>query len=160
MSSSSSASRAFRDALGQYATGVTVVTARSPAGQLAGVTINSFASVSLDPPLVLWSLGKNSPSIAVFETCTHFAVNVLAADQAALSTRFATPDSDRFAGVELKVGAGGTALLPGCCAWFECRSVAQHPGGDHIILIGEVERFERTDKAPLLFYGGEYRTLG
>lgn len=151
--------RAFRQALGEFATGITVVTARGSDGQLAGLTVNSFASVSLDPPLVLWSIGCNSPSTAVFDACSHFAINVLAADQMDLSQRFALPNSDKFAGLEVKVGVGGTALLPGCCAWFECRSVARHPGGDHIILVGKVERYERAAKAPLIFYGGNYRAL-
>jgi flavin reductase (DIM6/NTAB) family NADH-FMN oxidoreductase RutF len=151
--------RRLRDALGDYATGVAVVTARGADGQPVGVTINSFASVSLEPPLVLWSLGLHSPSLAVFESCSHYSVNILAADQAEFSQRFAQSQSDKFAGIALKVGAGDTPLLPGCCAWFECRNERRHAGGDHVILVGYVERFERQDKSPLIFHGGRYRML-
>ncbi len=151
--------RRLRDALGEFATGVTVVTARSADGQPVGVTINSFASVSLEPPLVLWSLGLESPSLAVFESCSHYAVNVLAADQAEFSQRFSQSQSDKFAGIDLKVGAGGTPILPGCCARFECRNEMRYPGGDHVILIGFVERFHREEKPPLIFHGGRYRRL-
>ena len=151
--------RALRDALGEFATGVTVVTALGLDGQPVGVTINSFASVSLEPPLVLWSLGLKSPSLAVFETCSHYAVNVLAADQAELSQRFSQTQSDRFAGIDLIVGASGAPLIPGCCAWFECRNEMHYPGGDHLILVGHVESFCREDKPPLVFHGGLYRSL-
>ena len=151
--------RRLRDALGGFATGITVVTARGADGEPVGVTINSFASVSLEPPLVLWSLGLQSPSLAVFESCTRYAVNVLAADQEELSQRFAQSQGDRFAGIELKVGAGGTAILPGCCAWFECRNEIRYPGGDHLIFVGHVESFQCEEKAPLVFHGGRYRAL-
>jgi flavin reductase (DIM6/NTAB) family NADH-FMN oxidoreductase RutF len=151
--------RNLRDALGDFATGVTVVTARGADGTPAGVTINSFASVSLEPPLVLWSLGLQSPALAVFESCSHYAVNVLAADQSDFSQRFSQSDSDRFAGLELIVGAGDTPLLPGCCAWFECRNELRYPGGDHLILVGQVESFGREEKPPLVFHGGRYRSL-
>ena len=151
--------RRLRDALGEFATGVAVVTARSADGQPVGVTINSFASVSLEPPLVLWSLGLESPSLAVFESCSHYAVNVLAADQAEFSQRFSQSQSDKFAGIDLKVGAGGTPLLPGCCARFECRNEMRYPGGDHVILVGFVESFHREEKPPLVFHGGRYRSL-
>lgn len=152
----------LRQALGEYATGITIITARSSVAegeQLVGLTVNSFASVSLDPPLVLWSLGLNSASLAAFKSASHFAVNVLAADQAALSQRFAQPKTDKFAGVEWKVGAGGTALLPNCCAWFECRTEAQYDGGDHIIFIGRVEQFRREEHPPLVFHRGAYTEL-
>ncbi|MDP1734488.1 MAG: flavin reductase family protein [Sulfuritalea sp.] len=151
--------RLLRDALGEFATGVTVVTARSADGQPVGVTINSFASVSLEPPLVLWSLGLESASLAVFEACSHYAVNVLAADQTEFSQRFSQSQSDKFDGIDLGVGAGGAPILPGCCALFECRNEARYPGGDHVILIGYVESFSREEKPPLIFHGGRYRTL-
>ncbi|MCF8152393.1 MAG: flavin reductase family protein [Burkholderiaceae bacterium] len=151
--------RSLRDALGTFATGVTVVTARGPGGQPVGVTVNSFAAVSLEPPLVLWSLGMQSPSRTVFETCSHYVVNVLAADQVELSQRFSQSQSDRFGGIALKVGAGGTPILPGCCAWFECRNEFRYPGGDHVILVGHVENLHREDKPPLIFHGGNYRFL-
>ncbi len=151
--------RSLRDALGEFATGVAVVTACSRDGQSVGVTINSFASVSLDPPLVLWSLGLQSPSIGVFEACSHYAVNILAADQVELSQRFSQSQNDKFAGIETKVGAGGAPILPGCSAWFECRNELRYPGGDHIILVGHVENFSRQEKPPLIFHGGQYRAL-
>ena len=151
--------RTLRDALGDFATGITVVTARAADGQPVGVTINSFASVSLEPPLVLWSLGLHSPALAVFESCSHYAINVLAADQEEFSQRFSQSQSDRFAGVAWNVGAGGTPILPGCCAWFECRNELRYPGGDHLILVGHVEGFQRIEKPPLIFHRGRYRTL-
>lgn len=151
--------RRLRDALGEFATGVTVVTARGADGQPVGVTINSFASVSLEPPLVLWSLGLESPSLEVFEACSHYAINVLAADQVEFSQRFSQSQSDKFAGIDLKVGAGDTPILPGCCARFVCRNEMRYPGGDHVILVGHVESFEREEKPPLIFHGGRYRSL-
>ena len=151
--------RSLRDALGEFATGVAVVTARAADGQPVGVTINSFASVSLEPPLVLWSLGLQSPSLAVFEACSHYAVNVLAADQVEWSQRFSQSQDDKLAGIATKVGAGGTPIPPGCSAWYERRSQARDPGGAHIILGGHVENFSRQEKPPLIFHGGQYRTL-
>ncbi len=156
--------RKFRNALGSFATGVAVVTARDEHGQPVGLTINSFASVSLDPPLVLWSLGLSTSTLEVFRNCSHYAINILAADQAALSQNFAQPGKGRtgekFAGLEVCVGHGGAPLLQDCCAWFECSNETQHPGGDHLIFIGRVERFHQTQRPPLLFHGGQYRTLG
>jgi flavin reductase (DIM6/NTAB) family NADH-FMN oxidoreductase RutF len=151
--------RHLRDALGEFATGVTVVTARGADGRPLGVTINSFASVSLEPPLVLWSLGLKSSALAVFESCRHYAINVLAADQIEFSQRFSQSQSDEFAGITLKVGAGDTPLLPGCCASFECRNEMRYPGGDHLIFIGQVENFQREEKPPLIFHGGRYCKL-
>jgi len=151
--------RSLRDALGEFATGVTVVTARAADGQPIGVTINSFASVSLEPPLVLWSLGLQSPSLAVFESCSHYAVNVLAADQSEFAQRFSQSQGDRFAGIYWKDGAGATPILAGCCAWFECRNEMRYPGGDHRIFVGYVENFRREEKLPLVFHGGRYRAL-
>lgn len=151
--------RRLRDALGDFATGVTVVTARGADGQAVGVTVNSFAAVSLNPPLVLWSLGLRSPARAVFESCSHYVINVLAADQADFSNRFSQPRADRFGGIALKLGAGDTPLLPGCCAWFECRNETRHPGGDHVIFIGHVENIRREDRPPLIFHGGNYHQL-
>ena len=151
--------RTLRDALGEFATGIAVVTASGADGQPVGVTINSFASVSLEPPLVLWSLGLHSPSLAAFESCSHYAINILAAGQEDFSQRFAQSQGDKFAGIDLQLGAGGAPLLPGCCAWFECRNELRYPGGDHVILVGYVEGFERQGKAPLIFHGGRYRSL-
>ena len=151
--------RLLRDALGEFATGVAVVTARAADGQPVGVTINSFASVSLEPPLVLWSLGLQSPSLAVFEACSHYAVNILAADQAELSQRFSQSQSDKFASIDTMVGAGGAPIFPDCSAWFECRNEMRYPGGDHLIFVGHVENFQRDGKPPLIFHGGCYRAL-
>ncbi|MBI4754113.1 MAG: flavin reductase family protein [Betaproteobacteria bacterium] len=151
--------RALRDALGGFATGVTVITTCGDDGRPVGLTVSSFNSVSLDPPLVLWSLSLHSPNLAAFRRCSHYAVNVLAAEQEGLSAHFAASGIDRFGGMEVQPGLGGAPLLPGCCAWFECRNEARHAGGDHIIFVGRVERFAREDRAPLLFHGGRYRRL-
>ena len=151
--------RAFRDALGMFGTGVTVVTTCASDGSFTGLTVSSFNAVSLDPPLIAWSLSLNSPNITPFRSCKHYAVNVLAEDQAWLSQRFALANSDKFYGLEFGLGLGGVPLLPGCCAWFECRNQARHPGGDHLIFIGLVERFAREERAPLIFHGGRYRAL-
>lgn len=153
-------SRAFRDTLGSFATGVTVVTARTASGERIGLTVSSFNSVSLDPPLILWSLAATSPNLDAFRCASHYAVNVLAAGQQALSNRFAAREGDRFAGLAVRDGLGGAPLLPGCCAWFECVNTHQYPGGDHLILVGRVARFSRGEETdPLIFHGGRYRQL-
>ena len=149
--------RDFRRALGQFATGVTVVTARTSDGRKVGVTVNSFASVSLDPPLVLWSLSRQAPSFADFTHATHFAVNVLAGNQHHLSRQFSTPLPDKFSGVEFAEGPGGVPLLSGVNAHFVCRNVRQYDGGDHVILVGEVEDYKYADGEPLVFHSGRYR---
>ena len=152
--------RAFRDALGGFATGVTVLTTLAPDGQPLGVTISSFNSVSLRPPLILWSLACDSPRLEAFRRSRHYAVNVLAADQEWISDRFASRDADRFSGVHTIAGMGGVPLLHGCAACFECSSEAHYPGGDHIIFVGRVSRFSRNElAAPLIFHGGRYRVL-
>ena len=155
----------FRNALGQFATGVTVITTRGidADGQphLLGFTANSFNSVSLDPPLVLWSLARKSGSLAVFLDNTHYAVNVLASDQIALSRRFGTRQSggivlDRFEGIEWREGFRGAPVLEGCCAWFECFNRSRYEEGDHVIFVGEVERCGYTEREPLIFQAGDY----
>ena len=153
--------RDFRNALGSFATGVTVVTAQDANGEPTGLTVNSFASVSLDPPLVLWSLSLYTPAMAVFQHCSHYAINILAADQLALSHRFARPgdDKQRFADLEFDPGRGGAPVLRGCCAWFECRNETRHKGGDHLIFVGRVEKYHYRDCPPLVFQGGRYRRL-
>jgi flavin reductase (DIM6/NTAB) family NADH-FMN oxidoreductase RutF len=151
--------RALRDTLGAFATGVTVVTALDPDGRAIGLTVNSFNTVSLDPPLILWSLSLASPNLAAFRKASHFAVNVLAADQQAVSERFARRNSDKFADIDWREGLGGAPLLSGCCAVLECSNEAQHAGGDHLIFIGRVERFSRQAAAPLIYHGGRYRSL-
>lgn len=149
----------FRAALGMFATGVTIVTARGPDGQPIGLTANSFNSVSLAPPLVLWSLARAAASMAVFRTGSHYAINILAADQKPLAERFATKGTDRWAGVTFDVGAGGAPLLHGAAATFECFNRSRYEEGDHVIFVGEVERCaHRLGAMPLLFHGGRYFT--
>ncbi|MBO9696734.1 MAG: flavin reductase [Sphingopyxis sp.] len=149
-------STAFRNALGSFATGVTIVTTRDAAGQDCGLTANSFNSVSLDPPMVLWSLARSSMSMDAFRGADHFAVHILAADQEPLSNGFAKRGADKFAGLAPERGAGGVPLLTGCAARFQCRTAYQYEGGDHIIFVGEVIAFDHDDRAPLLFHGGRY----
>ncbi|EFQ63993.1 p-hydroxyphenylacetate 3-hydroxylase reductase component [Pseudomonas lactucae] len=156
MSESTFDPRAFRRALGNFATGVTVVTAADAAGRKVGVTANSFNSVSLDPPLVLWSLDKRSNSHEVFEQASHFAVNVLAADQIDLSNNFARPKDDRFAEIEYQPGEGGAPVFADCSARFHCENYQQVDGGDHWIMIGKVVAFDDFGRAPLLYHQGAY----
>lgn len=147
--------RQLRDALGAFATGVTIVTTHAD-GVDVGLTANSFSSVSLSPPMVLWSLAKTASSLSAFSKAGHFAVHVLAADQEALSKQFATRGVDRFADLEIARGEGGVPLLARCAARFMCRSAFQYEGGDHVIFVGEVMHFEHTPRPPLLFHGGRY----
>lgn len=146
---------AFRRTLGEFATGVTVITTTVD-GVSYGLTSNSFSSVSLEPPLVLWSIRRESQSFAAFETCEHFAVNVLADDQIALSQLFAKSGPDKFRGVAHTRGLGEAPLLQDIAASFECRRTQAYEGGDHLILVGEVEAFSRYDRAPLIFAKGRY----
>ncbi len=149
----------FRAALGTFATGVTIVTARSPDGQRVGLTANSFNSVSLSPPLVLWSLSRNAGSLPVFAQGSHYAINILAAGQRGLAERFASRSADRFAGVACTEGAGGAPLLDGAAAVFECFNRSRYEEGDHVIFVGEVEACRVTAGAtPLIFHGGRYFT--
>jgi flavin reductase (DIM6/NTAB) family NADH-FMN oxidoreductase RutF len=151
--------RALRTALGPFATGVAIATVCSEQGHPLGLTINSFNSVSLDPPLVVWSLARTFAGLAVFEGCEHYAIQILSADQADLSTRFASRDPDKFAGLTTREGLGRAPLFEGTCALFECRNTQRHDGGDHIVFISEVLRFESTPKAPLVFFAGQYHGL-
>ena len=148
--------RRFRSALGAFATGVTIVTTRNAEGRDFGLTANSFNSVSLEPPMVLWSLAKSARSLPAFLAATHFAVHVLAADQEELSLRFAARRADKFAGLDLERGPGELPMLRGCSARFLCRTAFRHEGGDHVIFVGEVEAFDHSDRPPLLFHGGRY----
>ncbi len=157
--SPSFSTRAFRAALGTFATGVTIVTARGANGRPVGLTANSFNSVSLTPPLVLWSLWRHAGSMPAFERGSHYAINILAADQRALAERFATKSPDRFAGVAFRLGAGGAPVLEGAAAVFECFNRSRYEEGDHVIFVGEVEHCEHTAGAhPLIFHGGRYYT--
>ncbi len=149
--------RDFRRALGQFATGVTVVTARATGGAKVGVTVNSFSSVSLNPPLILWSLSRQAQSFADFANCTHFVVNVLEAKQHHLSRQFSTPVADKYAGVDFVEGKAGIPMLNGAIAHFVCRKVKQYDGGDHVIFLGEVEEYKYGEGEPLVFHSGRYR---
>jgi flavin reductase (DIM6/NTAB) family NADH-FMN oxidoreductase RutF len=148
--------RDFRNALGTYATGVTIITAAGTDGKPYGLTCNSFASVSLNPPLVLWSLVLYSSSLSVFQNASHFAVNVLGASQQALSNKFAKSSEDKFAGVGWTPGVGNAPLLKDSVANFQCRSVNRYYGGDHVIFLGAVEAYSYNRNEPLLFACGGY----
>jgi 3-hydroxy-9,10-secoandrosta-1,3,5(10)-triene-9,17-dione monooxygenase reductase component len=149
-------SQRFRRALGTFPTGVTIITTTDASGNDVGVTVNSFNSVSLSPPLVLWSLDHKSASFAAFAQAGHFAIHVLAGEQDDLARRFSLKGVDRFAGLNLGRGADGMALIEGCAARFECRMAAQYAGGDHTIFLGEVLRFEHHEREPLLFKHGRF----
>lgn len=146
--------RQFRQALGSFATGVTIVTTLN--GEPIGVTANSFNSVSLDPPLVLWSLARSSGSMEAFRTSGHFAVHILGAHQEELSARFARPGTNKFEGMDWRSGVAGSPVLADYLALFECRTVECYDGGDHVIFVGQVDNFERRDVPPLLFHAGRY----
>ncbi|MGB1580560.1 MAG: flavin reductase [Nevskiales bacterium] len=148
--------KAFRQALGSFATGVTIITTRDKNGEPLGLTANSFNSVSLDPPMVLWSLAKNAYSLPVFRESENWAVHILSSHQADLSSRFAMRGEDKFAGIDVEEGIGSTPLLKDCMARFQCKTAFQYEGGDHVIFVGEVVDFEHTDTAPLVFHGGRY----
>lgn len=150
--------RAFRRALGNFATGVTIMTSAAN-GQRVGVTANSFNSVSLEPALILWSIDKRSSSYDVFNTASHFAVNVLAADQIDLSNQFARSSDDKFVGIEVEEGAGGAPLFADCAARFQCELHQQIDGGDHWILLGKVVAFDDFGRAPLLYHQGAYSSV-
>ena len=149
----------FRNALGAFTTGVTIVTTRGTDGNDYGLTANSFNSVSLDPPMVLWSLSKTSLNLKGFASAEYFAVHILAADQEATSNRFAKSSPDKFAGVSIERGHGEVPLLDGCSARFECRMRHQYEGGDHVIVVGEVINFDNFNRPPLAFHGGTYGLL-
>ena len=158
--------RGLRQALGRYATGVAVVTARPPGGRAVGMTVNSFTSVSLSPPLVLWCIADAAPSRPEFAAASHVAVHILAAGQHHLASRFAGRPAgrhdkvgrhDKFDGLATSAGLGGAPLIDGAIARFQCRTVRFVDTGDHSIVVGEVNRFEAFDGEPLLFHGGTYR---
>jgi len=148
--------RQFRNALGAFATGVTVVTTSDEFGNDVGLTANSFNSVSLEPPMVLWSLARNAGSLPAFMGNEHFAVHVLSNRQEAVSNRFAKRGVDKFTGLELTRGQGGVPLLSECAARFECRTAYRYEGGDHMIFVGEVLNFEHFDLPPLVYQSGGY----
>jgi flavin reductase (DIM6/NTAB) family NADH-FMN oxidoreductase RutF len=154
-------SLAFRRALGCFATGVTVVTARDAGGRNRGITINSLSSVSLEPPLVLFCLDRETPSFACFLETPRFAVNVLQASQLALSVRFATAAADKWDGVGFDLWPGDVPVLRDCLATLACRREAVHEGGDHVIIVGRVERLAVAEGGePLIYFQSSYRTAG
>ncbi len=148
--------QAFRAALGTFTTGVTIITTQAEDGSPVGITANSFNSVSLNPPLVLWSLAKNARSLPVFSSGRHWNVHVLSTEQENLSGRFARQGEDKFAEVVLDNGVSEAPLLQDCTARFQCRTAFQYEGGDHVIFVGEVLAFDHSDRAPLAFQSGDY----
>ncbi|WP_454696311.1 flavin reductase family protein [Achromobacter aegrifaciens] len=148
--------RSLRTTLGRFATGVTIVTTRGKDGSRIGLTVNSFSALSLDPPLVLWSLGKSQGSLEAFRTCSQFAINVLSESQIALSQRFSSPVADRFAGVDFACSDDGIPLIGGCAAYFLCNSYQHMELGDHLLFVGQVERLGMTRDRALLFHDGAY----
>lgn len=151
---------ALRHALGRFATGVTIVTTVGADGQPVGLTVNSFNSLSLDPPLVLWSLRRSSPSLAAFRDAPRFAVNVLAESQIELSRSFASKATHRFLDGPWRRGEDGVPLLAGAAACFVCETASHQEAGDHELFIGRVLQIADSHEPPLLFQGGRYRRLG
>ena len=149
-------SREFRRTLGAFTTGVTVMTTLDTDGRAYGVTANSFSSVSLDPPLILWSQALTSSSYAAFRDCERFVVNILAAHQIGVSAQFARSGEDKFRGIDVRAGLGGVPIIDECAAYLECTKVAAHPGGDHVVYIGRVERIHRSEHRPLAYGDGRY----
>lgn len=145
----------LRECLGRFATGITVVTCRGSEGP-CGITANSFSSVSLEPPLVLWNIAKVTNSLQAYLDAEHFAVNVLSAGQQELSSHFAQSDHTVFNGIDYETSARGVPLLPDSVACFECRTHQVYDCGDHYIIVGEVENYRAHDREPLLFYNGQY----
>ena len=148
--------RGFRDALGRYATGVALVIARDANGAIAGMTINSFASVSLDPPLVLWSMRTGTASAAVFRHAPGFTVSILGAEHERIARRCAQPDCEKLDGLDLVDTASGVPRLADAVVWFDCTAWAAHPGGDHDIFIGRVRDFGARPGATLMFHDGRF----
>jgi 3-hydroxy-9,10-secoandrosta-1,3,5(10)-triene-9,17-dione monooxygenase reductase component len=150
------ASHDIRKALAQFATGVTVVTTRAADGSPAGLTVNSFNSVSLDPPLVLWSLAHKAQSLDAFRNCERYLVHVLAVNQLEVASVFATRGADKFGATRWQPNAAGLPLLEGCVAWFVCGNRRQYDEGDHVILVGRIDEFAILGGAPLIFHDSRY----
>jgi len=150
----------FRSALGRFPSGVTVVTAEHPDTRLPlGLTISSFSSVSLNPPMVLWTLTHSASSLPAFLRIERYVIHILSASQVELARRFSRgPQTERFAGLDLDRAPNGTLMLgdPRCAAWFECRNLQRHPAGDHTILVGQVEHCQRQLIAPLIYHAGDF----
>jgi flavin reductase (DIM6/NTAB) family NADH-FMN oxidoreductase RutF len=150
--------RELRNALGRFPTGVTVITTRTPSGKREGLTANSFSALSLDPPLILWSLSRKAGSLQGFVDSGYFAINVLNAGQADVSHRFATPHEDKFEGVAVHEGYGGSPVLQGALATFECKTESTIEGGDHLLFVGRVHKISYASGEPLIFNAGKYST--
>ncbi len=146
----------FRRALSQFATGVTVITTRLADGSFRGLTASSFNSVSLSPPLVLWSLGNGANSLPIFSGNSHYVINVLAADQAHLAKRFSTRSDNPFADIDYELSRTGQPILKGVSAWFECHNRSRYPEGDHVIFVGEVENCLVHPQPSLIFHDGRF----
>ena len=149
----------FRQALGQFATGVCLVTVDDPELGPLATTVNSFSSVSLDPPLVLWSIQNSSDHLAVYTECQHFGISVLSSEQGALSSQYAQRGAHSAQAEHFTTGPQGEPKLIDALAHFTCAAYSVHPGGDHQIIVGEVLQFESREGAPLIFYNGGYRAL-
>ncbi len=149
--------RQFRDALSEFPTGVTIITTRDSGARYVGLTANSFNSVSLAPPLVLWSLSRAANSHGAFEQSERYAISVLAAGQAPLARRFSRPHADRFSGVPYTLGWAGAPLIDGAVAWLQCRHFSWQPIGDHTLFVGEVVDCVRNTGSPLIFHRGRLR---
>ena len=150
----------FREALSQFATGVTVITTRVDDGGFVGLTASSFNSVSLSPPLVLWSLSNEASTLPVFTDNSHYVINVLSASQAHLAEQFARRGVNRFQGVEFTLSRTGLPILNGVSAWFECHNRSRYPEGDHVIFVGEVEQCDVAPQPGLVFHGGRLMESG
>jgi flavin reductase (DIM6/NTAB) family NADH-FMN oxidoreductase RutF/DNA-binding IclR family transcriptional regulator len=148
--------RQLRDVLGSFVTGVTVITTLDAEGRMHGLTANSFSSVSLDPPLVLWSQATSAGSHSAFKDAGRFTINILAEDQYDLANHFATRSPDKFSGIDYERGVDGLPLLRDCSAWLECKVAARYPGGDHVIYVGSVDCIRQSTRRPLVFGGGQY----
>ncbi len=151
----------FRQALGQFATGVTVISTRLADGSFRGLTASSFNSVSLAPPLVLWSLGSAANSLPIFSGNSHYVINVLSAEQAHLAKLFSTRGHDPWGVVPYQLSRTGQPILQGAAAWFECHNRSRYPEGDHVIFVGEVEECQIAEPAvaPLIFHNAQFRAL-
>ena len=149
----------LRRCLGSFVTGVTVMTVLDAQGKPEGITANSFSSLSLDPPLIVWSLRLSSRSFNTYQNAARFAVNILAEDQVDISNRFAASGVDRFDGVAYTPGLGGVPLIKGCVSYLECSLEASYPGGDHVLFVGRVERIHMHEGRPLAYGSGGYLTV-
>jgi flavin reductase (DIM6/NTAB) family NADH-FMN oxidoreductase RutF len=149
----------FRSVLGRFVTGVTVITTRAPGALVAGVTVSSFNTLSLDPPLVLWSLALAAPSLRTFRASERFAVNILASDQRAVAMQFSRPAADKFQGIRTVEGLEGVPLIASASAYLECMVEQRYPGGDHELMIGRVIRATASERTPLAFGQGLFGTF-